>query len=173
MKVQLISFSNKQNCLNSPKRRNNNLNDKTDNFKTDFVKTDSFEIAFKGIVQKNKHHMLTYQAKQLEKQAAKICKEAGEIRQDSFGFLLEANDLVDLSKGIISESKSVLSQVLSDLRQGQLNNHEPVINDAGDIIREFYIANEIFAGIFKKDNVSHLGHIIGAICGCVYGFYIM
>lgn len=37
----------------------------------------------------------------------------------------------------------------------------------------FYIANEIFAGIFKKDNVSHLGHIIGAICGCVYGFYIM
>ena len=37
----------------------------------------------------------------------------------------------------------------------------------------FYIANEIFAGIFKKDNVSHLGHIIGAICGCIYGFYIM
>lgn len=37
----------------------------------------------------------------------------------------------------------------------------------------FYIANEIFAGVFKKDNVSHLGHIIGAICGCIYGFYIM
>ena len=37
----------------------------------------------------------------------------------------------------------------------------------------FYIANEIIAGIFKKDNVSHMGHIIGAICGCIYGFYIM
>jgi len=37
----------------------------------------------------------------------------------------------------------------------------------------FYIANEIFSGIFKKDNVSHLGHIIGAVCGCIYGFYIM
>ena len=37
----------------------------------------------------------------------------------------------------------------------------------------FYIANEIIAGIFKKDNVSHLGHIIGAICGCIYGFYIL
>ncbi len=37
----------------------------------------------------------------------------------------------------------------------------------------FYIANEIIAGIFKKDKVSHLGHIIGAICGCIYGFYIL
>ena len=37
----------------------------------------------------------------------------------------------------------------------------------------FYIANEIIAGIFKKDNVSHLGHIIGAICGCIYWFYIL
>lgn len=37
----------------------------------------------------------------------------------------------------------------------------------------FYIANEIIAGIFKKDNVSHMGHLIGAICGCIYGFYIM
>ena len=34
----------------------------------------------------------------------------------------------------------------------------------------FYIVNEILDGIFKKDNVSHIGHIIGAICGCIYGF---
>ena len=25
-------------------------------------------------------------------------------------------------------------------------------------------------GIFKKDDVSHVGHIIGAICGTVFGF---
>lgn len=34
----------------------------------------------------------------------------------------------------------------------------------------FYIANEIIDGIFKEDNVSHLGHIIGAICGCTLGY---
>jgi len=37
----------------------------------------------------------------------------------------------------------------------------------------FYIANEIISGLFKKDNVSHMGHLIGAICGCIYGFYIL
>lgn len=34
----------------------------------------------------------------------------------------------------------------------------------------FYIANEIIDGIFKEDNISHLGHIIGAICGGVLGY---
>jgi membrane associated rhomboid family serine protease len=37
----------------------------------------------------------------------------------------------------------------------------------------FYIANEIISGIFKKDNISHITHLIGAICGCIYGFYIL
>jgi len=35
----------------------------------------------------------------------------------------------------------------------------------------FYIVNEILSGIFKKDNISHLSHLIGAICGCIFGFY--
>lgn len=34
----------------------------------------------------------------------------------------------------------------------------------------FYIVNEIIDGIFKKDDISHTGHIIGAICGCVFGY---
>ena len=29
----------------------------------------------------------------------------------------------------------------------------------------FYIINEIISGLSKKDNASHLSHIIGAICG--------
>ena len=33
--------------------------------------------------------------------------------------------------------------------------------------------DEIIDGIFKKDNVSHLGHIIGAVCGCLFGFYLV
>ena len=37
----------------------------------------------------------------------------------------------------------------------------------------FSIANEIIEGIFVKDNVSHMGHIIGAICGVIFGFYWM
>lgn len=36
----------------------------------------------------------------------------------------------------------------------------------------FYIVNEIGDGLFKRDDISHLSHLIGAICGCVYGFYL-
>lgn len=35
----------------------------------------------------------------------------------------------------------------------------------------FYIASEIMDGMFKKDNVSHLSHLLGAVCGFIYGFY--
>lgn len=35
----------------------------------------------------------------------------------------------------------------------------------------FYIASEIMDGLFKKDNVSHLSHFLGAVCGFIYGFY--
>ena len=36
----------------------------------------------------------------------------------------------------------------------------------------FYIADEIFKGLARKnDNISHLGHIMGGICGVVCGFY--
>ena len=36
----------------------------------------------------------------------------------------------------------------------------------------FYIITEIKDGLFKKDNISHLSHLIGAVCGFIYGFYI-
>ena len=34
----------------------------------------------------------------------------------------------------------------------------------------FYIVNEILDGILKKDNVSHFAHVVGAICGAIFGF---
>lgn len=34
----------------------------------------------------------------------------------------------------------------------------------------FYIVNEIIDGITKKDDISHTGHIIGAICGVIFGY---
>lgn len=34
----------------------------------------------------------------------------------------------------------------------------------------FYIVNEIIDGVLKKDDISHSGHIIGAICGTIFGF---
>lgn len=37
----------------------------------------------------------------------------------------------------------------------------------------FYIVNEIRDGLLKKDRVSHLGHIVGAICGITFGFYFL
>ena len=37
----------------------------------------------------------------------------------------------------------------------------------------FYIVNEILDGLFKKDDVSHLCHLIGAVCGIIFGFYLM
>lgn len=36
----------------------------------------------------------------------------------------------------------------------------------------FYVINEIISGIFKKDNISHTGHLIGALCGFIFGFYV-
>ena len=41
------------------------------------------------------------------------------------------------------------------------------------LILIFYVIDEIKDGLFKKDIVSHLGHLIGAICGCIYGVYIL
>ena len=28
------------------------------------------------------------------------------------------------------------------------------------------------AGIFKKDDISHMGHLIGAVCGFIFGYFI-
>lgn len=35
----------------------------------------------------------------------------------------------------------------------------------------FYIVNEIIDGLFKNDKVSHLAHLLGAVCGFIFGFY--
>ena len=36
----------------------------------------------------------------------------------------------------------------------------------------FYIVGEIRDGINKRDKVSHMSHIVGSICGFIYGFYV-
>jgi len=36
----------------------------------------------------------------------------------------------------------------------------------------FYIINEIVDGLFKKDNVSHMSHLLGAVFGFIFGFYL-
>ncbi len=38
------------------------------------------------------------------------------------------------------------------------------------LISLFYIVNELI-GIFKHDNISHFGHLIGAVCGIIFGIY--
>lgn len=37
----------------------------------------------------------------------------------------------------------------------------------------FYVVGEIINGITKKDNISHLSHVIGAVCGVVFGYYFL
>ncbi|MEE3343246.1 MAG: rhomboid family intramembrane serine protease [Bacilli bacterium] len=39
------------------------------------------------------------------------------------------------------------------------------------LIFVFYIVSEVMDGMFKKDNVSHFSHLLGAVCGFVYGFF--
>ena len=36
----------------------------------------------------------------------------------------------------------------------------------------FYLINEIILSFFRIDNVSHMGHLIGAVCGIVFGIYL-
>lgn len=35
----------------------------------------------------------------------------------------------------------------------------------------FYVINEVLS-LLKKDNISHIGHLIGAILGFIFGFYV-
>ena len=37
----------------------------------------------------------------------------------------------------------------------------------------FYVIDEIKDLLLKKDHVSHLGHLIGALCGIGFGFYFL
>lgn len=38
------------------------------------------------------------------------------------------------------------------------------------LISLFFVVNEVIDGITKKNNVSHLAHFIGAVCGLVFVF---
>lgn len=38
------------------------------------------------------------------------------------------------------------------------------------LIAVLYIGREVYNGVFLRDNVSQLGHVIGGICGAVFGF---
>ncbi len=40
------------------------------------------------------------------------------------------------------------------------------------LVALIYLSGEIIDGLFQKDNISQMGHIIGGICGCVFGWFI-
>ena len=40
------------------------------------------------------------------------------------------------------------------------------------LIAILYIGNEIITGVFTSDNLSQLAHIIGGVCGCIFGWGI-
>jgi len=37
------------------------------------------------------------------------------------------------------------------------------------LVAVLYIGNEVFQGIFNRDNISQLGHIVGGLCGAGFG----
>ena len=38
------------------------------------------------------------------------------------------------------------------------------------VVAILYLGQEVYAGIFTADNISHLSHIVGGVCGCAFGF---
>ena len=36
----------------------------------------------------------------------------------------------------------------------------------------FYLGGEIMNGLFKKDNISQITHIVGGLCGLIFGFTV-
>ncbi len=40
------------------------------------------------------------------------------------------------------------------------------------LVAIIYLSGEIIDGLFSKDNISQLAHIIGGLCGCLFGWVI-
>jgi rhomboid protease GluP len=38
------------------------------------------------------------------------------------------------------------------------------------VVAILYLGQEVYDGIFTVDNISHLSHIVGGVCGCAFGF---
>ncbi|WP_434310776.1 rhomboid family intramembrane serine protease [Hominifimenecus sp. rT4P-3] len=38
------------------------------------------------------------------------------------------------------------------------------------IVAVLYLGQEVYDGLFVMDNISHLSHIVGGVCGCAFGF---
>lgn len=38
------------------------------------------------------------------------------------------------------------------------------------VVAILYLGQEVYDGIFTADNISHLSHIVGGVCGCAFGF---
>ena len=58
----------------------------------------------------------------------------------------------------------ILLASFTNIRQGKLPITVP-------LVAVLYIGNEILLGLFTVDNVSRLSHIIGGLCGAVFGVF--
>lgn len=39
-------------------------------------------------------------------------------------------------------------------------------------VAAIYLGGEIYDGLFSSDNISQLAHIIGGLCGCIFGWFV-
>ena len=75
-----------------------------------------------------------------------------------------------LNKNIILGSSGIVFMMI--ILSSFVNIKEGQIPLTLVLICIFYLLNEISDSIFKKDRISHMSHLIGAICGIIYGLYI-
>lgn len=74
-----------------------------------------------------------------------------------------------ISKNAIIGSSGIVYMLITLSSFVNLNAHKIPLTSI--LIFIFYIAREIKDGLFKKDNISHFSHLLGAICGIVFGLY--
>ncbi|MBS1121400.1 MAG: putative rane protein [Deltaproteobacteria bacterium] len=74
---------------------------------------------------------------------------------------------VALGHGTLGASGIVFMMILlastANIRQGEI----PLTFIAVAVI---YLGGEVYAGVTKNDNVSHLGHLLGGLSGAAFGF---
>ena len=104
------------------------------------------------------------------------------LRYETGCGMMEANIAIDkLIKDYVTRTAVVryprdIINIDEMLEIASIMISEEITYFTNDIYRTFIKRNNLIKElglgvIFVKDNVSHMGHLIGAICGVVFGFY--
>lgn len=71
------------------------------------------------------------------------------------------------SSAVLGASGIVFMMIVLSSMVGVSDRRLPV---TALLVLVFYLGEEIIEGLFTSDNISHLSHVIGGLCGAVFGF---